>query len=1123
MKRFLSTLIFLLCLLSAHCVNPDSLALTNRLSVEGMKLYKKGNYKAAEAKFRQALAIDTALFMGNHYQRIIYTGMWLGNTLCRLGRTQEALDGEYTGLYCFADPVDFRKMEAIDSLGTLGQQLLEKGDYREGYKTLKERQVLLDAVLPHPHIWNGNNKYLLAEALRRLSYNEQPQAQEYVGYISDYLQACRTYYSGKGVDDQYMMLLLQTIDEACNFRFLFEAIDPKNNELIAAIHTAENLFVKSKIKSYEYEFAYRKALVKAYSQYVSKAMMSYKAEQAGEACKIFATLFRNYDRQLAICDSLKGTRQWTNKVEILENIAECYSKFSWCNMRGVDTFHNDMTLYDLSKARTQQDSLAMQRVNMLDALTGIVGIMNTDDPDSIQYLHERYCHLQSIEAIARAKEICRLHSRQAYLDECQQLANYFKSAKMFDLAAKELDTLCAEYEDTDHSKYIATLHSLAHVHQIASVGAYDSMGLAFMLAWDRKVDYAGIVRHYYSAIATYKKAIAAAEMYVPQYYALAGLHYQLGELYFQKAQGTKDTISALKAIECYGAYLEKSEVVSKKDTEEIGEKILKCKAVIGTDDVMEAMDASQRKQFEQDLHTLLFAAKNERVRVMEGNYAGNVQYAHDHRSIPHAGIVAYDASLFNKGILLGFERELQTVIAQSANPKIKALNKKLEEYTKSAGADNDSTREMERQILELCRQEENLNGHLSKVWQDVKNAISKHDLAIEFYKTPSGKYGAAVLSRTDSEPILLPLFDETDLMSHRDDYFSAEASAVVWQKLIPYMRNKKNVYFAADGELHNIPIEYMPMPDGKAMLLDKWQLHRLTSTRELTQRHDATDSRAAVYGGLQYSLTASEMQRDAQRYPQVDESRSVNMAAGLYGVDRAHSGVSDLKYTKIEASEIYRLLDDKKIESRLYSDSNGTETSFKNLNPDSTNIIHIATHGFYLTKEQFKRFVAAARLKAETDGSEEEYALIRSGLYFAGVNNVLKGRAVPTGVDDGILTAKEISMMNFRHLDLVVLSACQTALGDIGSDGVFGLQRGFKMAGAQTLLMSLWKVDDRATQMLMKHFYAALLGGKSKTAALHYAQKCLREYTVESSTGVMHPYQAPKYWAAFILLDDIAR
>ena len=123
-------------------------------------------------------------------------------------------------------------------------------------------------------------------------------------------------------------------------------------------------------------------------------------------------------------------------------------------------------------------------------------------------------------------------------------------------------------------------------------------------------------------------------------------------------------------------------------------------------------------------------------------------------------------------------------------------------------------------------------------------------------------------------------------------------------------------------------------------------------------------------------------------------------------------------------------------------------------------------------------------------------------------------REIPEGSDDGILTAKEISNLDLFGVDIVVLSACQTGLGDISGEGVYGLQRGFKKAGVNTILMSIDKVDDEATRILMVEFYKNLMNGKTKHQSLRDAQKYLR--SVDNGK-----YDDPKYWASFIMLDGI--
>ncbi len=137
--------------------------------------------------------------------------------------------------------------------------------------------------------------------------------------------------------------------------------------------------------------------------------------------------------------------------------------------------------------------------------------------------------------------------------------------------------------------------------------------------------------------------------------------------------------------------------------------------------------------------------------------------------------------------------------------------------------------------------------------------------------------------------------------------------------------------------------------------------------------------------------------------------------------------------------------------------------------------------------------------------------LNRCGLLFAGANTALQGHSneLPDGVQDGILTAKEISLLDLRDADLVVLSACETGKGEITGEGVFGLQRAFKQAGAQTIIMSLWPVNDAATQLLMTEFYRNwITNHQSKRTAFRNAQQTVRMQ-----------YPEPVYWAGFVMLD----
>jgi CHAT domain-containing protein len=136
--------------------------------------------------------------------------------------------------------------------------------------------------------------------------------------------------------------------------------------------------------------------------------------------------------------------------------------------------------------------------------------------------------------------------------------------------------------------------------------------------------------------------------------------------------------------------------------------------------------------------------------------------------------------------------------------------------------------------------------------------------------------------------------------------------------------------------------------------------------------------------------------------------------------------------------------------------------------------------------------------------------LMRSGLVLAGANYAWKNGSNPYEKDDGILTAYEISNLNLMKTDLVVLSACETGLGDIeGSEGVYGLQRAFRMAGVEKIIMSLWQVPDKETVEFMETFYTNWLGGEEIREAFNNTQKEMSKKYKEE----------PEKWAAFVLLE----
>lgn len=179
--------------------------------------------------------------------------------------------------------------------------------------------------------------------------------------------------------------------------------------------------------------------------------------------------------------------------------------------------------------------------------------------------------------------------------------------------------------------------------------------------------------------------------------------------------------------------------------------------------------------------------------------------------------------------------------------------------------------------------------------------------------------------------------------------------------------------------------------------------------------------------------------------------------------------------------------------------------------------MHIATRGYFIKDQvDIKQFTQPELFRQTFDGQrlalgQFENPLLRSFLALAGANNIGQQQD-PNQIYDGIATAYEISGMNLQGTDLIVLSACETGLGEVqNGEGVFGLRRAFQLAGAQTVVMSLWKVPDNETKELMIDFYTRLKNGECKSQALRHAQLAMMRKQREQH-GSAHPY----FWGAFI-------
>ena len=527
--------------------------------------------------------------------------------------------------------------------------------------------------------------------------------------------------------------------------------------------------------------------------------------------------------------------------------------------------------------------------------------------------------------------------------------------------------------------------------------------------------------------------------------------------------------------------------------------------------------------------------------------------------------LAYDNTLFSKGLLLRTENRVKDAIMASGDSILinnynQLLEMRLEiiELQKNSDTNEDdeikslekSVSNLERLLTIATNTYNELSSDLQMTWQDVQRHLNREEAAIEFvhfrlfdkHWTDSTMYAALILRPGMKTPEWIVVCEQQKLqdilqstnqntqLKTENLYIDRgkELYQLIWKALEKELSGIKTVYYSPSGLLHKISFNALPTEEEGVLLPDKYNLNLVSSSREIARlkteiAQTFVQDSTVVYGGLTYDMQQSAMLAAASRYKSYDQPSSTDNQlfmdkrrqrdAELPDAE-LRSGLSKWNYlsgTKAETEQIVSSLESKEIPHQYYTENNGNEESFKQLDGTKTEVIHLATHGFFLPDienpfvEDLVQRLGAAKEKPF------ENPLLRSGLIMSGANNqwVAKDYIMENDIEDGILTADEISRLNLTKTKLVVLSACETGLGDVkNSEGVFGLQRAFKLAGVESLIMSLWKVPDDATAELMTTFYEQWLSGQTKQNAFKAAQLKVRE-----------KYESPYYWAAFVMMD----
>ncbi len=519
--------------------------------------------------------------------------------------------------------------------------------------------------------------------------------------------------------------------------------------------------------------------------------------------------------------------------------------------------------------------------------------------------------------------------------------------------------------------------------------------------------------------------------------------------------------------------------------------------------------------------------------LMTFNNGISAIFSFDQRTSGTTGIAktGYDNILFFKGFLLNAYQQSKQLILSNAQAKEKYTL--LKSYGRNLAAEYAKPVNARKGVTELEERSNELEKELALTvagygeamkqvkWQDVQQKLKKGEAALEFVhyryfdkrKTDSTMYAVLLIRPGDVQPTFISLFEEKSLDSLLQSDNGLKADFVnrlyslagrgikinkgsksslyemLWKPLEKELTGIKTIYYSPAGLLHRINIDAIPV-SATETLADQFQLVELNSTRQLVVANEIknTNKEAVLYGAVDFDAPGDSVTRGG---------------AWIY-----------LPGTESEIKSLEKIMQSASLKTNVKKGMDATEESFKKIgtnNSSSPKILHIATHGYFFPDAKEKTgdstFSAGSQ---EPVFKMNEHPMLRSGLILSGGNKGWEGNRSLEGKEDGVLTAYEISQMNLSNTELVVLSACETGLGTIrGNEGVYGLQRAFKIAGVKYLVMSLWQVPDKQTSLLMTAFYKKWITEKKTIPnAFHEAQKQLRESGLD-----------PYYWAGFVLVE----
>ncbi len=460
-----------------------------------------------------------------------------------------------------------------------------------------------------------------------------------------------------------------------------------------------------------------------------------------------------------------------------------------------------------------------------------------------------------------------------------------------------------------------------------------------------------------------------------------------------------------------------------------------------------------------------------------------------------------------KGLLLNSTRKISEGILNSGNQQlvddyIKWIDQKelltgfyayskeeLKEQSVNLDSMEAEVNRMEKKLSENSKEFANFYFTGKTKVAEIQKVLKPDEALIEIIRvrnfdqvfTDEARYLGLVITKANPQPKIILLENGNELenkyskgykLSIKNKLNDEQSYAQYWTPFEPEMKGKKKIFVSLDGIYNQVNL-YTLKKAGGDYLINQIDIILVGNPRDLVINNDKGKSTAAK-------------------------------KATLIGFPDYGAGVLvQLPGTKVEVDGINKVLKSSGYQVAEWTQREATETNLKLAKKVS--ILHIATHGYFLKDVEKTSWPIGVHVDNARDN-----VLLRSGLMLTGASEAGKLTSGLDSSNNGIMTSYEAMNLDLKGTNLVVLSACETGLGEIkAGEGVYGLQRAFLVAGAEAIIMSLWKVDDAATQQLMNSFYANWIKSGDKQKAFKQAQLQLMTKSKE-----------PFYWGAFVMMEN---